>query len=242
MTTVHADAEQSSAVHPSSATPSSALSARRWFLIVSPVLAGLFAVVGAYADPAVGLEGAELWSLYAANPEALQFKSLGFHWSYAFWFVPALLIAPYVRGRGAWLANVTAAVGFVGMTTLPGLLFVDWYDSAIGQEFGVEGNVAVNERMEAMWGIAVFTTPGVLGLFLALPLTALTMWRAGLARWWVLVPVVAGYAAFIGSGITWWGCALMTLCFAAFALLLARATRPETVRSATNDVGAGREG
>jgi hypothetical protein len=242
MTTVHADAEPSSAVHPSPATPSSALSARRWFLIVSPVLAGLFAVVGAYADPAVGLDGPELWSLYAANPEALQFKSLGFHWSYAFWFVPALLIAPYVRGRGAWLANVTAAVGFVGMTTLPGLLFVDWYDSAVGQQFGVEGNVAVNERMEAMWGIAVFTTPGVVGLLLALPLTALTMWRAGLTRWWVLLPVAGGYAAFVGSGITWWGCALMTLCFAAFAVLLARATRPATIRSAISDGEAGREG
>jgi len=64
------------------------------------------------------------------------------------------------------------------MTTLPGLLFVDWYDSAVGQQFGVEGNVAVNGRMEAMWGTAVFTTPGVVGLLLALPLTALTMWRA----------------------------------------------------------------
>nr|WP_294690503.1 hypothetical protein [uncultured Friedmanniella sp.] len=228
MTTVHADAdsEQAHASRPSQGPARSALSARRWFLIVSPVLAGLFAVVGAYADPAVGLDGEELWRLYAANPDALQFKSLGFHWSYAFWFVPALLIAPYVRGRGAWLANLTAAVGFVGISTLPGLLFVDWYDSAVGQQFGVEGNVAVNERMEAMWGIVVFTTPGVVGLMLSLPLTALTMWRAGLARWWVLVPVAAGYAAFIASGISWWGCALMTLCFAAFAVLLARATRP----------------
>jgi len=96
MTTIHPDAEQIGAVHPPQGTPTSALSARRWFLIVSPVLAGLFAVAGAYADPAVGLDGPELWSLYAANPEALQFKSLGFHWSYSFWFVPALLIAPYV--------------------------------------------------------------------------------------------------------------------------------------------------
>ena len=225
-TTVHPDAEQTVAARPPQTTPTKALSARRWFLVSSPVLAGLFAVGAAYADPAVGLEGPELWSLYAANPEALQFKSLGFHWSYAFWFVPALLIAPYVRGRGAWLANVTAAIGFVGMTTLPGLLFVDWYDSAVGQLYGVEGNVAVTERMETMWAIPVFTTPGVVGLFLALPLTALTLWRAGLARWWVLVPIVAGYAAFIGSGITWWGCALMTVCFAAFSVLLARATRP----------------
>ena len=242
MTTVHVDAEQIDSAPPARPTRPAALAARRWFLISSPVLAGLCATVAAYADPAVGLDGPELWRLYAANPEALQVKSLAFHWAYAFWFVPALLIAPYVRGRGAWLANLTAAVGFVGMTTLPGLLFVDWYDSAIGQEFGVEGNVAVNEQLEAMWGIPIFTTPGVVGLLFALPLTALTLWRAGLARWWVLVPVAAGYAAFIGSGITWWGCALMTLCFAAFAVLLARATRPETTSSAPSEGPAGPEG
>jgi hypothetical protein len=50
--------------------------------------------------------------------------------------VPALLILPYVRGRGAWLANVAALVGFAGLVTLPGLVFVDFYDSAIAQEFG----------------------------------------------------------------------------------------------------------
>jgi hypothetical protein len=229
MTTVHSDIQHLSADgarRSDQPTLKPALAVRRWFLVSSPVLAGLFAIVGAYADPAVGLEGRELWALYAANPDVLQFKSLGFHWSYAFWFVPALLIASYVRGRGAWLANLTAAVGFIGMTTLPGLLFTDWYDSAVGQLFGVEGNVAVTERMMAMWGVPIFTTPGVVGLLLALPLTAVTLWRARLARWWVILPIAAGYAVFIGSGITWWGCALMTICFSAFAVILARATRP----------------
>ena len=208
------------------ARSSSALAARRWFLVVSPVLAGLFAIVGAYADPAVGLDGKRLWELYADNPDRLQFKSLGFHWSYAFWIVPAMLIAPYVRGRGAWLATITAFVGFVGLSTLPGLLFIDWYDSAIGQAYGVEGNEAVDELMQQMWGIPVFTVPGLLGFVLALPLTAITLWRAGLAPWWGLVAVIAGFAAFTLSGITWWGCVLTTLCFAVFSVALFRATAP----------------
>lgn len=203
---------------------SSALSARRWFLVVAPVLAGLFAIVGAYADPAVGLDGKRLWELYAENPDRLQFKSLGFHWAYAFWIVPAMLVAPYVRGRGAWLATITAFVGFVGLSTLPGLLFLDWYDSAIGQVYGVEGNQAVDEQMQDMWGIPVFAVPGLVGFVLALPLTAITLWRAGLARWWALVAVLAGFAAFVLSGITWWGCVLTTLCFALFSVALFRAT------------------
>jgi hypothetical protein len=202
-----------------------ALSARRAFLIASPVLAGAFAVVGAYADPAAGLSGAEMQALYAANPGPLQFKSLGFHWSYAFWFVPALLIAPYVRGKGAWLANVTAFLGFVGISTMPGLLMADWFDSAIGQAVGADGYAAVVERLDAMWGVPVMILPGTICLALALPLTAVTLMRAGLVRWWALAAVVAGFAAFMGSSVMWWGCAIMTVCFSVFAYALARATR-----------------
>ncbi|MGZ8723383.1 MAG: hypothetical protein ACXWYG_04985 [Aeromicrobium sp.] len=207
--------------------PSGALTVRRWFLVASPVLAGLFAVIGAAADPAVGISGDALYKLYAANPEPLQFKSLGFHWAYAFWIAPALLIAPYVRGRGAWLANITAFVGFVGMTTLPGLLFSDWYDSAIGQLHGAEGTAAVHDlMMDSMWGVPWFTTPGIVGLMLALPLTAITLWRAGLVRWWALAAVVAGLLAFMLSNVMWWGAAITTICFAVFSVALHRATRP----------------
>ncbi|MGN6578279.1 MAG: hypothetical protein ACTHKG_21600 [Nocardioides sp.] len=206
---------------------SKALAARRWFLVAAPVLAGLFAIIGAYADPGAGTSGEAMWRIYTANPDRLQFKSLGFHWSYAFWIAPALLIAPYVRGRGAWLANVTAFVGFAGMTTLPGLLFVDWYDSAIGQLYGVDAVSGVNQLMtDTMWGPQVFITPGIAGLMLALPLTAITLWRAGLVRWWALAAVVGGFAAFMLSNVMWWGCAITTVCFAVFSVALHRATRP----------------
>ncbi|HEY0773742.1 MAG TPA: hypothetical protein VGD51_06650, partial [Nocardioidaceae bacterium] len=61
------------------ARPSRAVAARRWFLVASPVLAGLFAIVGAYADPAAGTAGKDMWEVYIAEPEPLQLKSLGFH-------------------------------------------------------------------------------------------------------------------------------------------------------------------
>ena len=206
-------------------TSSSALSARRAFLVAAPVLAGLFAIVGAYADPGAGVMGQEMWKIYAANPDPLQFKSLGFHWSYAFWIAPALLIAPYVRGRGAWLANVTALVGFVGMTTLPGMLFIDWYDSALGAMYGVDAVQAVQDTMmNEMWGPRVFQLPGLVGFMLSMPLVALTLWRARLVKWWAIVPVVAGFLAFMLSNIMWWGCAITTVCFAVFSVILAKAT------------------
>ena len=203
-----------------------ALSLRRWFLVASPVLAGIFAVIGAAADPGAGVSGREMYEIYAANPEPLQVKSIGFHWSYAFWMAPALLVAPYIRGRGAWLANIAAFVGFVGMTTLPGLLLVDYYDSAIGQLYGVDATAAVSDHMGAtMWGVPVLTLPGIVGLFLALPLAAIAMWRAQIARWWALASVLAGFAAFMLSNVMWWGSLITTVCFAVFSVALARATR-----------------
>ncbi len=207
--------------------PPRAVAVRRWFIVASPVLAGLFAIVGAYADPGAGSSGREMWEVYAARPEALQFKSLGFHWAYAFWIGPALLLAAYVKGKGAWLANIAAVLGFAGMTTLPGMLLSDWYDSAIGQLYGVDGTVAVADHMgETMWGVPVMILPGIVGLLTALPLAAFALWRAGLVRWWAPVSVLAGTAAFMLSNVMWWGCAITTVCFTVFAVALERATRP----------------
>ncbi len=203
-----------------------ALAVRRGFLIASPVLAGLFAILGAWSDPGAGITGSRMFEIYTANPEPLQWKSLGFHWAYAFWIAPALIAAVYVRGRGAWIANVAAFLGFVGMTTLPGLLFTDWYDSAIGQVYGTEAVSAVQEKMsETMWGIPLFTTPGMVGFMLALPLMTIALWRAGVVRWWAFVAVLGGYAAFMFSNVMWWGCAITTVCFTVFAVALARGTR-----------------
>lgn len=224
--TVPTDLVPGTAARPGATPPhhARALAVRRGFLVAAPVLAGLFATVGAYADPAVGLEGRRLYELYAENPEPLQVKSLALHWAYAFWMLPALLVLPYVRGRGAWLANLTALVGFAGATTLPGLLFIDWYDSAIGQLYGADGAEAVNGVMETMWGVPVFTLPGIVGLLLALPLTTATLWRARLAPWWGLAAAVAAFLAFALSGVTWWGCLVATGFLAAVAVALAQAT------------------
>lgn len=208
---------------------STAVAIRRWLLIACPVLAGIFAVVGSLADPAAGISGREMYQIYADNPGPLQFKSLGFHWSYAFWIAPALLLAGYVRGRGAWLANIAAALGFAGMTTLPGLLFVDYYDSAVGQLYGVGATEAVNSHMEeTMWGLIALTVPGMVGFLVALPLAALALWRAGLVRWWAPAAVLGGFAAFALSNVMWWGCVILTVCFAVFSYAIARATAPRT--------------
>jgi hypothetical protein len=208
--------------------PSSALRLRRGFLVAAPVLAGVFLTVGAVADPAAGTSGDAMLQAYFDNAARLQFKSLGFHWAYAFWIVPALLVVPLVRGRGAWLATVTGLLGFAGVATMPGLLMSDWFDSAIGATYGLEGHRAVYEHLDRMWSIPVFIAPGLVALVLGLPLAMATLWRAGLARWWGLAAAVAAFAAFAVSQATWPGTLVATGFLAVVSVALARATRPAT--------------
>ena len=206
--------------------PSKALAFRRGFLVAAPVLAGLLATVGAVADPAAGISGDKMLQIYFDNPGRLQFKSLAYHWSYALWIVPAMLIVPLVRGRGAWLATASGFLGFLGVATMPGLLLADWFDSAIGAAHGLAGHHAVYAAMEGMWGIAVFTTPGTVAFFLALPLAMLTLWRARLARWWGLAAAIAAVAAFLLSNATWPGAVIATLSLGVVSFAFAKATDP----------------
>ena len=203
---------------------SRALRLRRRFLIAAPVLAGVFLTVGTLADPAAGISGDRMLEIYGAEPGPLQLKALGYHWAYAFWLVPAMLIAPLVRGRGAWLATVTAFVGFAGVSTMPGLLLSDWFDSAVVAAHGLEGHRAMADAMEGMWGMPIFFAPGILALFLALPLAMATLWRAGLARWWGLAAAVGALAAFMVSNATWPGTVAATVLFGVVSLALAQAT------------------
>src|ERR687891_2846285 len=97
----------------------SALAARRWALIVAPVAAGTLTIVGVIADPAPGAEGRELVEAYASDPDALNFKSLGYHFAYTIWLAAALGIVGLVRPRGSWLANVAGLLAILGISSIP---------------------------------------------------------------------------------------------------------------------------
>ncbi len=122
---------------------------RRGFFVASPILAGVLLLVATIADPGAGSTGQEMNQAYTDNPGALQWHSLILHWSYAFWGVTAFMAAAYVKGRGSVLANIGAFLGFVAMTTLPGILAVDWYDSSIGQVYGVDAIASLHDHMDA---------------------------------------------------------------------------------------------
>ncbi len=204
---------------------SDALALRRWAFVASPPLAAALILLGILFDPAPGLSGEPLWRLYAANTEPLQIKALALHWAFAFWFLAPLLTPALVAGRGRWIANLATVVGFVGLATMPGLLLSDWFESAIGQNFGTEGNAAVAATFETMWGPAVFVGPGLPCLALALPIAALALWRAGLAPWWGIAAALAGIAALAVSNLAAPGAAVAILAHLGVAAAFLRATR-----------------
>jgi hypothetical protein len=199
---------------------------RRGFLVASPILAGILLLVATIADPGAGSTGQEMNRAYTAHPDALQVHSLTLHWSYALWGVTAFLAAAYVRGRGSVLANIGAFLGFVGMTTLPGILAVDWYDSSIGQVYGVDAIASLHEHMdETMWALPFFAAPGIIGLLLCMPVAAAALWRGGVVRWWSFAAALVGTATFIGSGVTVWGVSVTAVLFTVLGVDLARGTR-----------------
>jgi hypothetical protein len=210
----------------STAKGTRAVALRRGFLIASPVLAGILLVIATIADPGAGDTGSEMNRLYTENPGWLQVHTLTLHWSYAFWGVTAFMAASYVRGRGAVLANVGAFLGFVGMTTLPGILAVDWYDSSIGQVYGVDAIASLHEHMDkTMWALPFFAAPGIVGLLLCMPFAFAALWRAGFVHWWSFAAAFVGTATFIGSGVTVWGVTLTAVLFTVLGVDLARGTR-----------------
>ena len=206
--------------------PTRALAFRRWVLIAAPVVAGLLAIGGAVADPAMDLDGAAMYEVYAAEPDAVQWKSLLYHFSYAVLGLAALMLAGAVRRRGSALANVAGFLGLLGISSIPGFLLIDFYDSAIGQVHGVEGTLAVERTLEPMWGLQVMVGTGMVGFLLCLPVAALAAWRGGLVCWWGAVAPIVGLGLgvmVVGANVLGW--ALMTLGFAVLSFALARVDR-----------------
>ncbi|WP_084104369.1 hypothetical protein [Demequina sp. NBRC 110056] len=204
-----------------------AVQLRRWTLIAMPVLAGILCTVATLADPAPGATGAELNEAYTDGMAALQIKSFAFHWGYALWVAPALLIASTIIGRGRVIANIAAVLAFCTLTTLPGMLMVDWIQSAIGQLYGPE---AIDEVFTVVsdqaWAFPLLQMPAMLGLFLAVPLAMVALWRAGRARWWAPAAALAAFVAFMASSATWPGTLAATAFLTVVGVALERATRP----------------
>jgi hypothetical protein len=193
----------------------SALAFRRWAVVAAPVLAALLIVAGFFLDPAIDESGRDLAREYAEHPGREQVSALAFHFAFALLAIPAVALIVAVRGRGAWLANLAAFFGVLGLTTLPGFLLTDFYDIAIYGELGGDAWDTVDDRIQELPGAAIMFVTGFFGFLLTLPTALLAAWRGRLLPWWPTVVILAGavcaQAIPNGLGLLVWAATLVVL-------------------------------
>lgn len=178
-----------------------ALSARRWAVVLAAALSGVLVLVSMLVDPAPSAEGRELIQGYSEDTTASGLHTNLIHYGFALFLPVAFAVVGLVRGRGAWLANVAALFAVIGLSTLPGLVLLDFTSVAAALETDLDTASAIQERMDELGWFLAIAVPAFLTSVLAVPLAALAAWRAGLFPWWV--PVAAFVAMVAPNALPW---------------------------------------
>jgi hypothetical protein len=181
---------------------SSPLRARRWFIIVAPGLAGILALVSMVVDPVPTAEGRELLQGYAEDSGRQGLHTNLLHYGFVLFAPVAFALVAMVRGRGAWLANVAGLLAVLGLTTLPGMVTLDFFGVAAVNVAGLDVAEQINDEVGMLPGFVALVVPAFLASLLALPLATLAMWRAGLLHWAVPLAVTLGL---LGGAEAWGG-------------------------------------
>jgi len=106
-----------------------------------------------------------------------------------------------VRQRGAWIANLAGLFAVIGLSTLPGLVLLDYFSVGVEQVAGVDVAFDGQTAAEGLPGFAVLMAPAFATSLLAVPVALLALWRAGLVAWWL--PVVSA-ATFVAPNLPPW--------------------------------------
>ena len=177
---------------------SKALSFRRWAVILAAGLSGVIVLVSMFFDPAPNADGKELIKAYADNDQAQGLHTNLIHYGFALFAPVAYAMVGMVRGRGAWIANVAGVLAVIVLSTLPGLVLLDYVTVGVEHVAGLDTAFKASNEVETLPGFMALVIPAFLSSMLAVPLAAVAMWRAGLVAWW-LPPVVA--LAFLGPNV-----------------------------------------
>jgi len=190
--------------------------------------AGLLTLVGMALTPWEGSDDARAYvQALADHPTRAQVAPLFLHYGFAL-FAPALFGAlALLRGRGATLGHIAAIAAVLGLTSIPGILIIDWYDLALAQRYGVEEAAAFRQTMEESYPLLLLlVVPAGLGFLAALIVLPFALWRAGHAPLWLAianaVAVLLGEAA---PPVLWMMMAAFGVVFLAYAYLGARILR-----------------
>jgi hypothetical protein len=158
----------------------SALCFRRWAVILAAGLSGVTVLISMLFDPAPDAEGRELIQAYAANDRAQGLHTNLIHYGFALFAPVAYAMVGLVRRRGAWIANLAGLLAVLGLSTLPGLVFIDYFSVAVEHVAGLEAAVNAEGAVEKLPGFAAVTVPAFISAILAVPVASLAGSPGGL--------------------------------------------------------------
>jgi hypothetical protein len=173
----------------------SALRIRRWAIILAACFSGALVFVSMLVDPVPDASGAELIRGYSENPLLQGIHTNLIHYGYALFAPVAFALVGLVRGRGAWLANIAGLLAVIGLTTLPGLVVIDYHDVATANVAGVAVAVAASDAVGSLPGFLPIFVPAMLCAVLALPMATIAAWRDRLLHWSVPLAIVLAIGA-----------------------------------------------
>ncbi len=200
----------------------SALRARRAAVIGAAALSGLLVLVSMVVDPAPDAEGSEMVAGYAAHLSRSGWHTNLIHYGFALIAPVVYAMVALVRTRGAWLANVAGALAVLGLSTLPGLVMIDFYMVATALATDLETTTLVDQQIAEMPFFAALLVPALASSLLALPVAVVALWRAGLVPG--VMALIAPFAsvAIVAVPIWWVGFGLNAVWMLAVAYVLAR--------------------
>jgi hypothetical protein len=120
---------------------------------------------------------------YLVDPGRSQLSALLLHAGYLL-LLPCVLGLAMVTRDAPRLRAFGLSFGILSLSTLPGLLIIDFYDLALAQTIPIEDGAAVLDRVGEYPGLLLMFLPTMAGLVLSFALLALAAWRVRFTPWW----------------------------------------------------------
>jgi hypothetical protein len=161
----------------------------------------------------------------AAHPAQATVAAILLHFGYLLLLPAALALYVLARQAAPKLATAGGILALIGLSALPGLLVTDFYDLAMAQALPHEQSAAIADSLSTA-GMLALAVPSIAGTVLGLTLLGAAAWRAGYARGWVPVAILAGWFLPLASGTglvpAAAGATLILLALGSIALALAQ--------------------
>lgn len=200
----------------------SALRIRRGAVIGAAGASGLLVLLSMFVDPAPDADGVELIRGYSEDLTGSGLHTNLIHYGFALFAPVVYAMVGLVRARGAWLANVAGVFAILGLSTLPGLVLLDFTSVAAALATDVDTAWTIEEELGQLPAFILIVAPAFVASVLALPLAIVALWRAGLFPG-VMAALAIPAAAAPQFAPTWWlGFGAMAAWMLAVAWFLAR--------------------